>query len=346
MKRIVVVFAFLIFVIKGFSEVVVISSFKGYSHFYEKNTLFFSDVLLEVSGGNKYGGSIVLTPISVNFFSNINVKVEKIEFFVNVLNFVKVSYWYGNKEYLGYVSSFQGRFYQTDPMFDFRGWYIIDGTGISFDVSFFDDALGISSYFYRDFLTTNSIGNFALKLTGKYRDLMLSVFSSLYEEGVRCGLEFRTMFRFLNFSAVVGVQNIYFTNLNIEPTKIYSLIEERLNFISADYSWGFEQIMTFLLKPSVFRGIEKPTEISDVDVRLLIGLSFLKNIVIGSEGILSLYGLFLPISQLGVSSDVGVFLGFEDNNILIKLQPMFRVFSSLTNDSNWFRLSISGELRF
>lgn len=331
---------------QSFSEIVVISSLKSYSHLYQTNSYFFSDIFLEIYGGNKYGGGIVLTPYSSGSLSNLSVSVEKIEFFVNPLSFFKVVYWYGNKEYLGYVSSIQTRFYQIKKDFDFRGWHIIDGTGLSFEFSFFSDVLGVGTYFYRSSTINDGIGSVGIKLYGRHRDMKLTIFSAVSENFIRGGIEFRTFFRYLNASAVIGIDNIPLTNFNIRTENIYALIEEKLNFVSAENSWGFEQIVTFFMKPYVFKGFQRTQDISDIDIRLLLGLYFLKNFLVGTEGIVSLYGMYLPVTQIGISSEAGGFIGFEENNILIKIQPMITILNTTTNQIAPYRISILGELRF
>ncbi|MCX8029760.1 MAG: hypothetical protein N2712_07195 [Brevinematales bacterium] len=346
MKKVFLVFSLIILGVYGYPEIVVISSFKGYSHIFDTNTLFFSDITLDLYGGNKYGGGIVITPYTYGNISNsIPIVVEKVEFFVNVLNLFKVYYWYGNKEYLGYVSSFQTRFYQLDSNFDLRGWYIISGTGINFDFSLLSEAITINTYFYKDPYELG-IGNIGLKLVGRYRDIQLSIFSGISQEFFKIGTELKTFLRPLNAAIVVGVDRINLTNFLISLNNFYTLVEEKFNFYSVDNSWGFEQIMTLLIKPYLYKGTPRPSTISDIDIRLLIGLSFLRNILIGSEGIISIYGSYLPITQLGITSEVGGFVGFEENNILIKIQPMFTVLNSTTNQIQSFRLSVQGELRF
>ncbi|MEN2998179.1 MAG: hypothetical protein ABDH28_04010 [Brevinematia bacterium] len=345
-KIAIVITLVLIFGSRGFCEIVVISSMKGYSHIYQEQTQFFSDILLEVYGGNKYGGGLVLSPQSHGALSNISVNVEKVEFFVNVLGLFKVTYWYGNKEHLGYVSSFQTRFYQLDRDLDLRGWHSIDGTGIGFDIPLLQEALSVSPYFYRNSRGDDGAGSVGLKIVGRYRDVMLSVFAGASENVFRAGAELRTFFRHLNAGIVVGIDRLPFTNFSINVENIYALVEERLNFLSADGSWGFEQIVTFLIKPSFCKGVQRRQSVSDIDVRLLVGLSLFRNLLIGTEGTLGLYGLLLPVTQVGFSSEVGCFIGFEENNILIKIQPMFLVFNTTTNSMPPFRVSVLGELRF
>ncbi|MFN4244834.1 MAG: hypothetical protein ACK4F9_01615 [Brevinematia bacterium] len=340
------IFLLLVFISFSFCEIVVISSLKSYSHIYEGNTLFFSDIFLEVYGGNKYGGGIVIKPFSEGYLSNTYIGVEKIEFFVNVLDLFRVAYWYGSKEYIGYLSSFQTRFYQINREFDFRGWYVIDGTGLDFSFSFLGNLLGLDLYFYRNSLGNDGIGSAGLKLTSVYRDVQVTLFSGVSEGVVRGGFEFRTLFRFLNASAGIGVDNISFTNFNIQISNVYVIAEERFNFVSADGLWGFNQTITFLMKPLVYKSIRKPSNISDVDLRGLLGLMLFKNLSFGGEVIISLYNVLSSITQIGFSSELGFFVGFEENNILIKLQPMFLVINATTNQLMPFRFSILGELRF
>ncbi len=346
MRFVFICFLFLVFVSFSFGEIVIISSMKSYSHFYLGDTLFFSDIFLEVYGGNKYGGGIVVKPYSYGSLSNTYISVEKIEIFVNVVNLFRVTYWYGNKDYIGYLSSFQTRFYQVDKRFDFRGWYTVDGTGLSFDFSFWEDVLKLSFYFYRNSFGSDGIGSADLKLTGRYRDFELSLFSGVSEGWFRSGFEFRTFFRYLNAYASVGIDNLEFTNIFVSVYNIYFIAEEKLNFVSSDGVWGFEQILTLLMKPVKYRSLQRPLDISDVDLRGLVGLSLFRNISFGIEGIISLYNVFSSITQIGFSSELGIFVGFEENNILIKLQPMFLVLNTTTNQTSPFRVSVLGELRF
>lgn len=336
----------LLFPSNFFGEIVVIPTLKGYSHIYQDRAYFFCDVFLEVYGGNKYGGGIVLTPYSDGSLSNMSVIVEKIEFFVNVLDLFKVTYWFGNREYLGHVSSFQTRFYQMRKDFDLKGWHTIDGTGLSFDFTFFSGALGLNSYFYRSSRENEGIGTAGVKVTGTYRDVRVSIFSGISEVHLRGGIELRTFFRNLNFSVVLGTDQIPLTNIYIDGRNIYALAEEKFNFLSVDHSWGFEQIITFFMKPLYYRGIEKPRDVSDADLRLLISLSFLKNVYIGAEGIMSLHELHSPVTFVKFVSEIGGIIGFEENNILIKLQPMFLLLNTTENQLSPFRISILGELRF
>lgn len=327
------------------AEIVVISSMKAYSHLFLTNTLFYSDILLDINGGNKYGGGIILTPVSYGSISNVSIILEKVEFFVDVFNIFKFYYWYGNKEYLGYVSSFQTRFYQLSESFDFKGWYVISGTGLNLDLSLLSDAILISSYFYRSPFEPG-IGSLGLKLVARYRDVQLSIFSGISEGFLRGGVELKTFFRSLNAYIVAGIDSISLTNISLSSDKVYAIIEQRLNFYSADNSWGFEEILTLLVKPLIYKGLQRTNNISDIDMRALIGLSFFRTLLIGAEGIISIYNILQPITLISISSEIGTFVGFENNNILIKLQPMFLVLNTSTSELPLFRISLLGELRF
>ncbi|MCX8096028.1 MAG: hypothetical protein N3D81_00860 [Spirochaetes bacterium] len=327
------------------AEIVITSSLKAYSHLFLTNTLFYSDILLDINGGNKYGGGIILTPISYGDISNVSVIVEKVEFFVDVFNIFKLYYWYGNKEYLGYLSSLQTRFYQLSEYFDFKGWYVITGTGLNLDLSLLSDAILISSYIYRSPFEPG-IGSLGLKLVGRYRDVQLSIFSGISEGFLRGGVELKTFFRSLNAYIVAGIDSISLTNISLSSDRLYALVEQRLNFYSADNSWGFEEILTLLVKPMIYKGLQRTNDISDVDIRSIIGLSFFRSIMIGAEGIISIYNILQPVTLISISSELGAFIGFENNNILIKLQPIFLVLNTSTNQLPSFRVSLLGELRF
>ncbi|MGC8964986.1 MAG: hypothetical protein ACP5KI_06450 [Brevinematia bacterium] len=346
MKKFLIIIFVFVFSFTSFAEVTVISSLRSYSHIYTNSTQFFSDVFLEVYGGNKYGGGIVLSPYTDGSLTNSFIYLNKLEFFVNVLDLFKVYYWYGVKDYVGLVSSYQSYFYNPSVDFSFKGWHWIDGTGINFDFSFFSDSLLINLYIYRNSLGNDAWGSSDFKITGIYRDVSLSLLSGISDNRLRFGLEFKTFFKSVNAYAVLGVDDIPLTNFIISIDKIYLLGEEKINISSIDSSWAVEQIITILLKPKFYRGLAKPDYISDLDVRGLIYIKFLKNIISGVEGLIKIYNLYGSVTQLGINSEVGPLIGFEENNILIKVQPMFLVFNSTTNVFSPFRVSISGELRF
>lgn len=342
-------FVFLLFLgscFSSFGEITVISGLKSYSHLYYTNTQFFSDVFLEVYGGNKYGGGLVLSPYTDGNLTNSYIYLDKLEFFVNVLNLFKVGYWYGVKDYVGVVSSYQTYFYNSSRDFSFKGWHWIDGTGVDFNFSFFSDLLSVNFYIYRNMLGNDGWGSFDLKIIGRYRDVALSLISGLSGDRFRFGFDFRTFFKVVNAYIVVGIDDLYLTNLYVSLDKIYMLGEEKILVSAVDNSWSVEQIITLMLKPKLYRGLLKPSDISDFDIRGLVSVRFLQNVILGGEGLIKVYNLSGSITQLGANAEVGIILGFEENNILIKLQPMFLIFNSTTNSLSPFRVSIAGELRF
>lgn len=348
MKRL-FIFVTLLFSFSVFAsgEIVVITSLKGISHVYSNYSTFFSEILLSIYGGNKYGAGLIISPSSSSNFQDVQINLEKVEFFTVPFDFLKVYYWYGVRKYLGYEATYQGYIYHPSKDFSFRGWRWIAGTGIDLDFSFFSDKLNANLYVYRSKFTNDGAASADLELIGIYRDIMISGVVGVSEANIRGGVVLKTLFRTMNAVAVLGIDNIPFTNLTINVGNVYALAEERVNASSSDNTWGVEQIFSIMLKPQIYNGITKKSDISDMDIRLTGTIRFLQKLLVGAEGIMGIYNLTGAITQLYITAWASPVIGMIDNNVCINIKPSLLVLSTQTNTTEpQYKVMITGEVRF
>jgi hypothetical protein len=347
-KEFLLVFVLISIVSFSYGEIVVVDNFKSASFIYPTHTMFFSEILLSIYGGNKYGAGIVLSPSSSSNFQDVQINLEKVEFFTRPFDFLDIYFWYGVRKYVGYESTYQGYIYHPSKEFSFKGWRWISGTGVDLDFSFFDKKLNANLYVYRPALTNEGGISSDLEVSLVYRDVLLSGFLGISEASLRSGLMLKTLFRTMNAVFVLGVDSIPLTNISINPANVYALGEERVSVSSSDNSWGVEQIFSIMLKPQFYNGFIKPNDISDLDIRLTGVLRFLNKVLVGAEGLMYIYNLTgSAVTQLYIEAWAGPVIGILDNNVSMNIKPSFILLSTRTNQvQQFYKVVLSGEVRF
>ncbi len=348
MKKVFLIFFVLVSIVSfSWGEIVVIDNFKSVSFIYPTHTMFFSEILLSIYGGNKYGAGIVFSPSSSSNFQDVQMSLEKVEFFTRPFDFLDVYFWYGVRKYVGYEATYQGYIYHPSREFSFKGWRWISGTGIDLDFSFFDRKLNVNLYVYRPVLTNEGGISADLEILGLYRDVLLSGFFGISEVNLRGGLMLRTLFRTVNAVFVLGVDGVPLTNINVTFANIYALGEERVSVSSFDNSWGLEQIFSIMLKPQFYNGLMKSSDISDIDLRLTGVLRFLNKLLVGAEGLIYVYDLTGAVTQLHVEAWAGPVIGILDNNVSLNITPLFVFMNTRSSQvQQFYKVVLSGEVRF